>query len=326
MNRPFIFSVCVLICAAYAFSGFGTASRVTAGTAILPQKTAPTPVSGSVYRSKDGGKTWFSFSTGLPEDAAINGFLETGGHLYIATEAHGVFVNRGGENWEDIGRLLPVGIDVNAIEVSEGLVVIGTSRHGIFSLKTGSPVWQHHAGALDKIPTRGLHAFQGKLFAATDTGIYRSGNRGQSWEPVHAGVQINGFASTGHKIYAAAMNGALLSEDGGSTWQYIYRPLALHDIATDGTRVFAMTLGDGLLASTNDGLFWQHVNTGLGRRYTFEVVSEGDDLFAGQWTAVFHSGNTGVSWEPAGVGLPDSTAFTALANTWSGLLAGRGLR
>lgn len=280
-----------------------------------------------VFLSAHGGQIWRPFSTGLPEDAAINGFLDANGDIYAATEQHGVFINRNHENWVNIGRNLPQGIDVNAIARFGDFVVIGTSRHGVYTLPVGgNDEWKHEPGLLDKIPVRGLYSFQERLFAGTDEGVFRSDNAGKKWEQVLSGAQINGFASGGGKIYAAAHNGALMSNDGGATWRYIYRPFALHDIASDGTRVFAMTLGDGLLASVNDGLSWESVNLGLGERYTFEVVRSGDNLFAAQWTTIFQSGNSGKYWTPASLGLPDATAFTALAVTRHGLVAGVGLR
>jgi len=279
-----------------------------------------------VFLSADGGQTWSPFSAGLPENAAINGFLDVNGDIYAATERHGVFLKRTRENWMNLSRTLPQGVDVNALELSGNSVVIGTSRHGVYTLPVGSAVWKHEPGMPDTIPIRGLHCVQSRLFAGTDEGIFRSADSGKNWEQVLTGTQVNGFASAGGKLYAAARDGALLSDDDGASWRYIYRPLALHDIAADGTRVFAMTLGAGLLVSANDGLIWENANLGLGERYTFEVVRSGDNLFAAQWTAIFQSANSGKTWLPTPVGLPDSTAFTALAVTRHGLLAGVGLR
>jgi hypothetical protein len=75
-------------------------------------------------------------------------------------------------------------------------------------------------------------------------------------------------------------------------------------------------------------LTWERINSGLGKYnlYTFEIKKFSYSIFAAQWTGIYTSDNRGMTWNLIKSRLPDSTAFTTLETTKSGLIAGIGLR
>jgi hypothetical protein len=60
----------------------------------------------------------------------------------------------------------------------------------------------------------------------------------------------------------------------------------------------------GVLISTDSGLNWSVVNTGLTDTVVFDLVAFGSELFAGTGSGVFRSTDSGESWMTADNGLP----------------------
>jgi len=282
-----------------------------------------------VYNSADGGATWFPYDDGIPDDATVSSFLVKNDMILAATDYHGIYSTREGEKiWKRIDEDLPQNVDINAIVNIENILVIGTISHGILISENNGRNWNFPSVQINNVQVRCLHRKDTILFAGTDKGIYTSADYGKSWEHIYKGVQVNGFTELNSKVYAALMNCAIMSDDNGLSWKYVYGPHTLHDISNDGERLYAMTLGDGLKVSINNGLTWERINSGLGtyNLYTFELKKFSNSIFAAQWIGIYRSDNRGMTWNLIKSGLPDSTAFTTLETTKSGLIAGIGLR
>jgi hypothetical protein len=282
-----------------------------------------------VYNSADGGVTWIPYDDGIPDDATVSSFLVMNDMILAATDYHGIYLIMEGESkWKRIDEDLPENVDINAIVNIENILVIGTISHGILISENNGKNWSYPSVQIKNVQVRCLHRKDTILFAGTDKGIYTSADYGKAWEHIYKGVQVNGFTELNSKVYAALMNGAIMSDDNGLSWKYVYGPHTLHDISNDGERLYAMTLGDGLKVSVNDGLTWESINRGLGtyNLYTFELKKFSNSIFAAQWIGIYRSDNRGMTWNLIKSGLPDSTAFTTLETTKSGLIAGIGLR
>ena len=281
-----------------------------------------------IYHSVDGGKTWSAFDDGIPQHATVSSFLVVDGETFASTDYDGIYAIRNNEmKWKRIDEDLPEHVDINAISFIGNSFVIGTLGHGIMISTNNGQNWSYPSVQINS-PVRCLYAKGNILFAGADNGIYKSVNKGNTWEHLIKGVQVNGFTELNNKIYAAVVNGAIITNDNGANWKYIYKPHTLHDISSDGERIYAMTLGDGLKKSHDDGLTWENVNNGLGTKnlYTFELKRFNDKIFAAQWHGVYTSDDWGKSWSLIKNGLPGSTAFTTLETTQNGLIAGIGLR
>jgi photosystem II stability/assembly factor-like uncharacterized protein len=292
---------------------------------VAAEESAPAVV----YRSTDAGISWTSFANGIPNDATASSFLVMGDRIFATTDYHGIYsIKEGEQQWKRVDDDLPEDIDINDIAAIGNTLVIGTLRHGIMLSKNNGKNWSYPAGKINNTAIRRFYAKGNTLLAGADNGIHKSLDNGNTWQHAWKGVQTNGFTELNDKIYAGLMNGSVMSEDRGTSWKYIYEPHALHDISNDGESIYAMTLGAGLKKSSNDGRTWEDVNGGFGPTnfYTFEVKRFGSRLYAAQWHGIYTSANGGKNWMRIKTGLPDSTAFTTLEVTQSGLIAGIGLR
>jgi hypothetical protein len=90
--------------------------------------------------------------------------------------------------------------------------------------------------------------------------------------------------------------------------------------AVAGTNLYAATTA-GVYLSTNNGVTWSAVNTGLANTNVTSVAGAGTNIFAGTTTGVFLSTTNGLSWNPVDSGLVN-TSIRALAVSGLNLFAG----
>jgi photosystem II stability/assembly factor-like uncharacterized protein len=96
-----------------------------------------------LFKTLDGGASWFEISRGIPQDALLGAPFFTdlefdprdGGILYAATRNRGIFRSRnGGDTWEPINAGLPL-LDVRVLEVDPG------TPGGLFAGTGGAGIW-----------------------------------------------------------------------------------------------------------------------------------------------------------------------------------------
>ena len=280
-------------------------------------------------KSNDLGRTWSSFAKGIPIDATLSGIKQDGNKVYITTDYHGVFfISNSQDTWASLTTKQLSGLDINCIEVDRNQLVIGTLKHGTFISNDGGFNWKESEKNITNAPIRAFIKSGNKLYAGTDSGIFESIDMGNTWSHVFGQLQILGFTSLNNKVYAATQNGVLMCAGNAQNWTSIYEGDALHDIGNDGKYIYAMTIGQQLLKTQNDGGRWENAQNGIIRPpnfYTNEIQSVGNHVFSAQWIGIYHSLDNGNNWRILN-GLPDSTAFSTLAITDFGIIAGVSIR
>jgi hypothetical protein len=107
--------------------------------------------------------------------------------------------------------------------------------------------------------------FPARLYAATDSGLYKSGNGGQNWTeltfPGFTNPYVTGVAVSPVQpavVYALVYDTIYKSTDAGSTWtasqQYGVASLAI--APSKPSVLYAGTYGEGVYVSTNAGSSW----------------------------------------------------------------------
>lgn len=306
-----------------------TTSLVASDEKDVHQKEQATDEPAVIYQSIDMGNSWMPFANGIPMNAILSGIKQDGHKLYVTTDAHGLFVTSDGENdWQSLGAKTLSRLDINCLEVNIQQLAVGTFKSGVFISNDGGVTWQPAKTDMSDIPIRAFIKYQGKLLAGTDAGIFESKDMGNTWSPSFGQMQVLGFTVLEDKVFAATQHGALICHGNTSYWTSIYDGDALHDIGNDGTHIYAMTIGQQLLKTKDAGQTWENAQNGIpypDNFYTNELQHIRSDIFSAQWKGIYHSSDLGTNWRQL-EGLPDETAFSTLAITDYGILAGISIR
>jgi hypothetical protein len=145
-----------------------------------------------------------------------------------------------------------------------------------------------------------LTELPGWLLAASDTGLFRSSDKGATWKSGGLGDrQLFNIAGDGGTIYAATSTGFVFSTDAGSTWKtYPAVPGIPVSLAATPGSVYAAT--DSGLYRCGDGQQW--VRIGPSKRVTQISKTGSATLFAvsqsDTGSTLFRSSDGGTSWSP----------------------------
>lgn len=152
------------------------------------------------------------------------------------------------------------------------------------------------------------------IYAAKASGLYRSDDKGLSWDCMTEDAQTGGSVVTSveviHDTVLAGLNGAVLhTADDGQSWKVMALglppPLVSAIVASpnykDDETIFAGTAEDGVFVSTDDGQTWTPWNFGLIDLDIYCLALSpnfGTDttIYAGTETGIFCSHNRGKSW------------------------------
>ncbi len=139
------------------------------------------------------------------------------------------------------------------------------------------------------------------------------------------------FAVIGSPGFSNSDNGVFLSTDSGNTW----KGTSLSHTHTQALSIgpsgylYAGTDAAGVFRSTNNGVSWDSINTGLTTRYiTCLAIKSADTIFAGTTIGVFRSTDNGGSWNSMNTGLTNRIVLTLVvspsnrhifAGSWGGI-------
>jgi hypothetical protein len=204
-----------------------------------------------LHGSGDGGRTWQSLGSGpLYGVCALNGRLYAGAaHLLFTTaaptKAHQVDFgfkrsDDGGETWIDMSEGLPEFSSVFAIAGAGSSLLAWGNRGGWYAWRGDR--WRP-APAVPGLVVRGVGAW---FCAATEVGIVRSRDGGDTWEACAEGPASVSVESI------VALNGGLYV---GSA--------------------------DGIYASPDDGLHWRALVDGLRGRHVISLAASRANMYAG---------------------------------------------
>lgn len=157
-------------------------------------------------------------------------------------------------------------------------------------------------------------------------GVFISTDAGMTWKPSNTGLPLPlnihalSFDIPGKQLYAATSTGLFVSSDSAAHWHAVegvpsdrYTTLTF-DINSPHT-VYAGTEHSGVLKSTDDGISWTHVSTGLpsGALTSLLYDPSQKQLWAAFTDALYRSDDGGASWHAMSNGIPPNAGINALA-------------
>jgi len=277
---------------------------------------------------KDGGPT--DPASGNPHWAHLAGpvittncFLSNGDTLFAGTVS-GIYVSTDtGTTWRSMGSGEMATAPVFSILQSNGKLFAGTGiRKGLYASTDNAASWQLTSSGLPNSFPISLFQKDNFLFVGlSDSGVYRSGDTGTSWQSANAGAilrtaDVRAFALSNNKLFVATFgSGVFASSNNGGSWSGvgISNGLTLSLLAR-GETLFAGTV-DGGLRSTNGGQSWAVATAGMpsdNNRVT-SLLDIGVYWFAGADSGIYRSSNAGAEWTSVGEGLPHPPLVNAIA-------------
>jgi photosystem II stability/assembly factor-like uncharacterized protein len=294
-------------------------------------QTAYVGVTNGLYRSTDGGESWHSIGADLPYTAVYALAVDRSGTLYAGTEGHGLYASPdGGRTLTRLGEeLMEKSVLSLSLDDSGRTMVAGTSGEGVYVSRDAGRSWQQVPQLEKGFVSYVVVDPEGESgFARSRDGLWQSDDGLQSWIRSETGfpdrVNVVVFhPADGQTVYAGTARGNVLrSEDGGRTWSQsatlgraIYS-MAIHPL--ESRRIYAGAW-DGAYASSDGGLSWVQVNTGLGS-VPIDALAldprDGGALYAGNtFDGVYVSQDDGASWERYANGLqgPEGGGYGVLS-------------
>jgi len=290
-----------------------------------------------LFASADTGKTWIPLpTTGINRRAEIFNLLQYGGRLLAAT-SYGIYqysllrrqwisVMKGFDDTE---------AEVRTLAVHGSGIVAGTNGYGVYISDDSAATWRPINS--DAIPEEegyivtGFASANGQLVAIVDvlddegdvdySDVYSTTNNGESWGYESGLDSLYNNNPLYYKVYNAVITNETLylgTNAGvarrrlvdGAPWNLPIDPTTVgfteptvRALTTNGFTLYAGTLA-GVFRSSNQGVTWQTVNTGLTATRVYALTQSRGAILAGtEGSGVFRSVDNGASWQAANNGL-----------------------
>lgn len=249
-----------------------------------------------IYRSSDNGYTWNSINNGIPGWYYFS-LLSSNDTLFAGSFGYVYFSTNNGNSWTDLNTGLGLNDDVNALARNGQYLYAGIVQKGVYYHLLGSSTWNQSIAGFHNSPTvNDLLVIGSDIYAATDSGLYKSTNNAGSWNLLNNGLPSIICANkliydtNNNIILAGTNNGIFKSSDYGNSWSIsnfgITGTAYIRCFAAINDTIFAGT-NDNLFATTNQGSNWFPFNNGLPSYGVDPLVSFNHMLFAGTGSSIY---------------------------------------
>jgi len=294
---------------------------------------------------------WTEVSGGFPSDNVLSlAIKSSNGYIFAGTEHNGVYQsNSSGSGW---GPSCSPGLFYDVYEVfslaidGSGYIYAGVYGSGLYRSTDDGHSWGNPSDMMggNILPDGDIYAVAigptGKIYVSWDGSIYKSTDNGRNWyESKHSNGGTGGFQTIACRDSNVYVGGSYdwfyYSTNNGSSWNWegsssglTKAPLSL--AVNSLGDIFAGTSGGGVFKSTNYGVNWTAVNTGLTDLHinTIAINSSGVIYVGTLNSGIFTSIYNGAHWISDNSGLTNtdirSIAFDTLGNVYAGAYKSNG--
>ncbi len=263
-------------------SGLPNDATISGFTTLNNQIFAITDYHG-IFSLETNSDHWKACRTGLPPMVDINAIVATEEALVIGTFRQGFFRSiDGGQNWETPQTNLS-GTAIRDLIETNGKLLAGTD-FGIYASEDQGITWQHVYGDRQ---INSFTKMQDKVYAGIVDGVIMSTDRGSSWQYIFEPYTIHNISNNGEYLYAMPLGtGLMRSKDDGQSWEPAHQGLAPLNLYTFEVQHIGPTLfaaqHDGIFQSFDQGHSWTMLRNGLPMATPFSTMAATDQgLFAG---------------------------------------------
>jgi hypothetical protein len=181
--------------------------------------------------------------------------------------------------------------------------------------------WVHPNWSDSTVPITSLAVSGTTLLGTGFYGLFRSTDDGMTWTRISSGMpfgDISRLVTCGNTLYVGG-NGLGVSTDNGDNWTAARDSgltIYISALTARGDTIFAGTNFYGIFRSSNKGMSWSAIDSGLPLDLTlyptvYALAVLGNRIFAGTDRGVFVSTNSGASWAASNSGLPSASAYNS---------------
>lgn len=171
---------------------------------------------GGIYETTDMGSNWVEHSNELYEKQAFRLKINSNDDIFIGSEREGVFRSTDkGESFKEVG--LPISGVYNIDFIGDSLIIAGTVS-GVQKYNRITKEWKNIGLAF--VLAVGTDA-EGNIFAGTNgEGLFQSSDLGESWVNICQTPHILNVKKINGTILAATDTGLIRSTNDGNSWEY----------------------------------------------------------------------------------------------------------
>lgn len=281
-----------------------------------------------VYLTRNDGVRWTSVSQGLPSTPTITALVVVRApNVVLAGTHNGIYRTQdAGATWTNVDPRLSQQI-VHALVTDPQVPqrVYAATANTVLRSENAGDTWTDVGADLKSTRVWAL-AFSRDatvLYAATDTGLYVSTDRGAQWrflsDGLPSGVRLQSIVVTTRGLLVGTNQGLYQSRDGrawsalgGNLADAFARPLVNDPQQPD--RVFAV-LPQGIAKTTDGGSTWSLLANPL-RDLPIRslVIADKNTLYAGTARGVMKSSDDGTTWQVLDTGFVATIVHQLLAS------------
>jgi len=256
-----------------------------------------------IYQSKDGGQTWQDISDGLPVNEQPEGFFAGESDLYLRVKD---VMYRSKSNLKT-----PVWEKENDLDPRTGSIAF--NRSGVMAYNYAGQIYQKVPSAGTWLPihtnfkTHSMRTIfetaDGTVFVGCDSGLYKSTDRGESWERVQDEGWVMDIVESGGVLLAKGQKGIMRSTDNGEHWEWVISEggvgIAIERIEGGFAAIVAntSTISRTIHISLDDGKTWKAIDEGLRPSLFISSIKQmGEYLICGHPDGIFRSSDMGKTW------------------------------
>lgn len=291
----------------------------------------------NVFRSDDGGQSWAQ----LPGNMfGRGGFDDDGaGNIYKTGDEEGLyFSNDDGLSWaERLDDGMPAAVEMVKIGNNSSLYISGSKHAGLLQYNEDSEQWiqvgvpEYAINAIHAIPNSDV------VLVATDDSLFRSTDKGMSWQRANEGIDhpfFRGLGQYGNEVVAMnVFKGFYFSSDLGQSWSQgsgtLPSQIASNMISTNLNKIFVTTAFE-ITMSPNKGVVWVSYMQGLpaqtpGNTLAFvQRAGQPGYLYCDVPFGNLYRTNIGIggpaNWQPYDNGLPDDLLYSMVGSLDNNML------
>jgi photosystem II stability/assembly factor-like uncharacterized protein len=162
--------------------------------------------------------------------------------------------------------------------------------------------WTQTSGPVGAISNEILHVNNYLFVNAYNGGIYRSADKGLTWEPVNNGLPVDfrceAMDAEGDKLYISTGRGIFFSDNLGNSWQAVTGDdRSGFSMEISGNEIFVGSVNNvSMHYSPDGGLTWEQRYSSVTEEGTRHFLKWGNTLWVGTDDQVYSSPDDGITW------------------------------